>query len=133
MGSIGDCYDNAMIESFWGRVQTELLNRQRWRTRIELATALFEYLEIFHNRRRRHSSCLHPSNTNCGPPRPGPKHDHHPASRLRETQAHQVYLASRAADVLCGRYIFASEDVRQMVARAGEIEEQDLYVLRERE
>jgi len=37
-------------------VQTELLNRQRWKTRIELATALFEYLEIFHNRRRRHSS-----------------------------------------------------------------------------
>lgn len=56
MGSIGDCYDNAMIESFWGRVQTELLNRRRWRTRIELANALFEYLEIFHNRRRRHSS-----------------------------------------------------------------------------
>jgi len=56
MGSIGDCYDNAVIESFWGRVQTELLNRRRWRTRIELANALFEYLEIFHNRRRRHSS-----------------------------------------------------------------------------
>lgn len=55
MGSIGDCYDDAMIESFWGRVQTELLNRQRWRTRLELANALFEYLEIFHNRRRRHS------------------------------------------------------------------------------
>ena len=56
MGSIGDCCDNAVIESFWGRAQTELLNRQRWRTRIELANALFEYLEIFHNRRRRHSS-----------------------------------------------------------------------------
>jgi putative transposase len=56
MGSIGDCYDNAMIESFWGRVQTELLNRQRWRTRIELASALSEYLEIFHDRQRRHSS-----------------------------------------------------------------------------
>ncbi|WP_227998985.1 IS3 family transposase [Nocardia australiensis] len=56
MGSIGDCYDNAVIESFWGRMQTELLNRQRWRTRIELAKAIFEYLEIFHNRRRRHSA-----------------------------------------------------------------------------
>jgi putative transposase len=56
MGSIGDCYDNAVIESFWGRVQTELLNRQRWRTRLELANALFEYLEICCNRRRRHSS-----------------------------------------------------------------------------
>jgi transposase InsO family protein len=56
MGSIGDCYDNAVIESFWGRMQTDLLNRQRWRTRIELANAIFEYLEIFHNRRRRHSA-----------------------------------------------------------------------------
>ena len=56
MGSIGDCYDNAMMESFWGRMQTELLDRQRWRTRLELANAIFEYLEIFHNRQRRHSS-----------------------------------------------------------------------------
>ncbi|WP_043601194.1 integrase core domain-containing protein, partial [Nocardia otitidiscaviarum] len=56
MGSIGDCYDNAVIESFWGRMQTELLNRKRWRTRIELANAIFEYLEIFHNRQRRHSA-----------------------------------------------------------------------------
>ena len=56
MGSVGDCYDNAVIESFWGRMQTELLNRRRWRTRIELANAIFEYLEIFHNRQRRHSA-----------------------------------------------------------------------------
>jgi transposase InsO family protein len=56
MGSIGDCYDNAMIESFWGRMQTELLDRQRWRTRLELANAIFDYLEIFHNRQRRHSA-----------------------------------------------------------------------------
>ncbi|MGW1024210.1 integrase core domain-containing protein [Streptomyces sp. NPDC002577] len=56
MGTIGDCYDNAMIESFWGRMQTELLNRRRWRTRLELANAIFEYLEIFHNRQRRHSA-----------------------------------------------------------------------------
>nr|WP_064689773.1 IS3 family transposase [Rhodococcus qingshengii] len=40
----------------WGRMQTELLNRKRWRTRIELANTIFEYLEIFHNRQRRHSS-----------------------------------------------------------------------------
>ena len=38
------------------RMQVELLNRQRWHTRIELANAMFEYLEIFHNRQRRHSS-----------------------------------------------------------------------------
>jgi putative transposase len=56
MGSIGDCYDNAMIESFWSRMQVELLDRQRWLTRVELANAIFEYLEIFHNRQRRHSA-----------------------------------------------------------------------------
>lgn len=56
MGSVGNCFDNAMIESFWSRMQVELLDRQRWKTRVELANAIFEYLEIFHNRRRRHSS-----------------------------------------------------------------------------
>jgi transposase InsO family protein len=55
MGSIGD-YDNAVIESFWGRMQTELLDRKRWKTRIELANAIFDYPEIFHNRQRRHSA-----------------------------------------------------------------------------
>ncbi|WP_394354431.1 integrase core domain-containing protein [Nocardiopsis sinuspersici] len=56
MRSIGDCYDNAVIESFWSRMQVELLDRRRWRTRLDLANAIFEYLEIFHNRQRRHSA-----------------------------------------------------------------------------
>jgi transposase InsO family protein len=56
MGSVGDCYDNAVIESFWSRMQVELLNRKRWKTRVELATAMFDYIEIFYNRQRRHSS-----------------------------------------------------------------------------
>jgi transposase InsO family protein len=56
MGSVGDCYDNAMIEAFWSRMQVELLDQQRWHTRIELANAIFDYLEVFHNRQRRHSS-----------------------------------------------------------------------------
>jgi short-subunit dehydrogenase len=54
-----------------------------------------------------------------------------------ETRGHGVmvfvYLASGAADVLSGRNIDVSNDVAQMVARAAEIEEHDLYVLRERE
>jgi transposase InsO family protein len=37
-------------------MQVELLNRRRWRTRVELANAMFEYIEIFHDRQRRHSS-----------------------------------------------------------------------------
>jgi putative transposase len=56
MGSVGDRYYNAMIEAFWSRMQVELLDRQRWRTRVELANAIFEYLEVFHNRQRRHSA-----------------------------------------------------------------------------
>ena len=56
LGTVGDPYDNAVAEAFWARLQTELLNRQRWRTRVELANAIFEYIEGFHNRRRRHSS-----------------------------------------------------------------------------
>ena len=57
--SIGavDCpYDNAVVEAFWGRMQVELLNRKRWTTRIELASAIRDYIELFHNTRRRHSA-----------------------------------------------------------------------------
>src|SRR5436190_17932765 len=39
MGAVGVCYDNALMESFWSRVQVELLDRQAWSTRLELATA----------------------------------------------------------------------------------------------
>jgi len=56
LGSVGDAYDNAVIESFWARLQVELLNRQKWRTRVELANAIFEYIEGFYNRNRRHTS-----------------------------------------------------------------------------
>jgi putative transposase len=56
MGTVGDCYDNAPMESFWGSMQIELLDRQTWRTRLELATAMAEYVEHFYNSERRHSS-----------------------------------------------------------------------------
>lgn len=45
-----------MIESLWSRMQVELLDSQRWRTRVELANSIFEYLEIWHNCTRRHSA-----------------------------------------------------------------------------
>jgi len=54
-GSVGDGIDNAMMESFWSSMHIELLNRKKWRTQIKLANAMFDYIEIFHNRRRRHS------------------------------------------------------------------------------
>jgi transposase InsO family protein len=55
LGTVGDGYDNAMMESFWSKMQTELLDRRKWKTRTELANEIFQYLEIFHNRQRRHS------------------------------------------------------------------------------
>jgi transposase InsO family protein len=56
MGTIGDCYDNAPMESFWGSMQIELLNRQKWRTKIELSIAMADYIVHFYNVERRHSS-----------------------------------------------------------------------------
>lgn len=56
MGTVGDCFDNSLAESFFGTLQMELLDRQRWSTRQELALAIFEYLEAFYNPVRRHSS-----------------------------------------------------------------------------
>jgi putative transposase len=57
MGSIGDAYDNAAAESFFSTLQRELLDRQRWTTRAELASAIFEYIEGWFNPQRRHSYC----------------------------------------------------------------------------
>jgi putative transposase len=56
MGSVGDCYDNSMMESFWGTLQLEVLDRQSWKTRAELANAIFEWIECWYNPTRRHSS-----------------------------------------------------------------------------
>ena len=56
MGRVGSAYDNAMMESFFGTLQLELLDRRRWTTRGELASAIFEWIEGWYNPRRRHSS-----------------------------------------------------------------------------
>jgi len=53
-GAVGAPFDNAMVESFWARMQVERLNRKRWNARVELATAMHDYIEIWHNTRRRH-------------------------------------------------------------------------------
>ena len=57
MGTVGDAYDNAVAESFFGTLQLELLDRHHWRTRQELASAIFEWIECFYNPTRRHSHC----------------------------------------------------------------------------
>src|SRR5260221_8534965 len=61
MGSVGDCFDNAMAESFFATLECELLARHTLRTHVEARTALFEYLEAFSNRQRRHSALGYPT------------------------------------------------------------------------
>ncbi|MGI6543274.1 MAG: IS3 family transposase [Limnochordia bacterium] len=56
MGTTGDAYDNALAESFWASLQTELLDRRKWKTRAELRSAVFHYIEGFYNRKRLHSA-----------------------------------------------------------------------------
>jgi putative transposase len=56
MGSVGDCFDNAVTESFFATLECELLDRQRFRTHTQARMAVFDYLEGFYNPRRRHSA-----------------------------------------------------------------------------
>lgn len=56
MSRRGNCWDNAVAESFFATLKSELVYRKRWSTRLELRASLFEYLETYYNRRRLHSS-----------------------------------------------------------------------------
>jgi transposase InsO family protein len=56
MSRKGDCWDNAVAESFFATLKTELVHDTDWKTRAEARREIFEYLEVFYNRRRRHSS-----------------------------------------------------------------------------
>jgi transposase InsO family protein len=56
MSRSGNCYDNAAMESFWGTLKTELVYHERYATREEAQLSIFEYIEVFYNRVRRHSS-----------------------------------------------------------------------------
>jgi putative transposase len=55
MGSRGDCFDNAVAESFFATLKKELIHRRAWPTKDELRGEVFEYIEVFYNRRRRHT------------------------------------------------------------------------------
>ena len=56
MGSVGDCYDNAMSESFFATLECELIDRYRFKTQAEARMAVFGFIEGWYNPRRRHSS-----------------------------------------------------------------------------
>jgi len=56
MGSVGDCYDNAMCESFFATLECELLDRSRFETHVEARRAIFSFIEGWYNPHRRHSA-----------------------------------------------------------------------------
>lgn len=56
MSRKGNCYDNTPMESFWGKLKMEWLNDYNFKTRAEAKKAIFEYIELFYNRRRTHST-----------------------------------------------------------------------------
>ena len=56
MGSVGDCFDNAMCESFFATLECELLDRRRFHTQAEARLAVFDFIEGWYNPQRRHSS-----------------------------------------------------------------------------
>ena len=55
MSRKGDCYDNAVAESFFGSLKTELVDHEDYLTKEQAKRSLFEYIELFYNKRRRHS------------------------------------------------------------------------------
>jgi len=61
MGSVGDCYDNAMCESFFATLETELLDRETFKSHRQARLAVFEFIEGWYNRHRRHSSLQYES------------------------------------------------------------------------
>jgi len=56
MSAKGNCYDNAVMESFFHTLKTEVVYFERYRTRAQARQSIFEYIEVFYNRNRRHSS-----------------------------------------------------------------------------
>jgi putative transposase len=56
MSGVGNCYDNAMMESFWATLKTELVHHEEYATHEQARGSIFEYIEVFYNRQRLHSS-----------------------------------------------------------------------------
>jgi putative transposase len=78
MGTVGDALDNAVAESFFATLECELLDRYDWSTRQALRTAVFDFIEVFYNRQRRHSTLDYhtPSTTSTSAHHQHPPHSH---------------------------------------------------------
>jgi putative transposase len=97
MGSRGDCWDNAVAESFFATLKKELIHRRSWPTKAELRTEVFDYIEVFFNRQRRHKTLgqLSPTEFENGTLRPD--RTGLAASRLAPTHKIKFTTASTSA------------------------------------
>jgi hypothetical protein len=110
MGSVGDAYDNAMCESFFATLECELLARRRFKSQSEARTAIFEFIEGFYNRRRRHSSIGYLSPVEY-------EHQH-----IRPDPPQLVGVLAAVKDKPCGRpeAVLDGRFARQLRTRAGD-------------
>jgi transposase InsO family protein len=92
MGSIGDCFDNAMCESFFATLECELLERRRFKTQVEARLAIFDFIEGWYNPHRRHSALGYQSPIDYEA-----THAHTPTEEVVE----RVSNAARARYALC--------------------------------
>jgi len=111
LGTVGDAFDNAVIESFWGSMQIELLNRRKSDTRIELAAAMVDWIEAstIDGGATRRLATSRPTNSNANnsqppdPHKPGPQNrDHAKRTNLRGSP-HSHWGSHSAMGVLQSR------------------------------
>ena len=114
MGSVGDCYDNAVCETFHATLKKEKIYRQSWPTRAEARAAIFQFIESWYNPRRRHSTLAYLS-----PAEFEAQQSEHDQPALEDTNSANGSIAStspRAADGLTTRRVstdgvdFAADD-----------------------
>jgi putative transposase len=94
MASNGDCFDNAVAESFLATLKNELIHGRSRPTKAKLRSEVFEYIEVFFNRRRRHSTLGMPSPADLEPKTLSPDRTSLAASRLAPTNTIMLTAAT---------------------------------------
>ena len=97
VGRPGTCWDNAVAESFFATLKKELINRRPWPQKAELRSEIFDYIEIFYNRQRRHGTLGMRSPADFEEGTLGPSGADLAASRLASTQTMRFTAPTTAA------------------------------------
>jgi transposase InsO family protein len=93
MSRRGNCWDNACVESFFGTLKRELICHRQYRTRDEATPDIFEYIEVFYNRKRRHSTLGYDSPA-----------EYEARTAVASPGVHEIGGRSRCPSELCGRW-----------------------------